>query len=121
MKLSYFSSAISFSCIFYLSSEDIFLSPVSRTWYPLIPDISINFTNHIRHFSFSTANGVIRIVFWSIHVLSVVFISFLPKVMFLLYYLEVCCKAPITSVFLSLLYTLKGFHSVFFTSVMFLY
>ena len=38
------------SCAFSTLSAEVFMLPLSIISYPLIPDISMNFTNHIRHF-----------------------------------------------------------------------
>ena len=70
MKLSNLIAENYFCFVLSLSSAGIFLAPVSRTWYPLIPDLAKNFTDHIHHFSFSPVKGIIRTVFSFILVLS---------------------------------------------------
>ena len=51
------------SFVSYMSYSRVFVSPVSRTSYPLIPDLSMNFPYHIRHFSFSPEKGIIGMLF----------------------------------------------------------
>ena len=57
VKFSNLSAEFSFSTIFSASSDRIFLAPVSRSGYPFIPVLAMNFPDHIHHFYFSPLNG----------------------------------------------------------------
>ena len=63
VKFSNLGEEIYLSFVLNASSDRIFLSYVSRTWYPLIIAPAMNFNDHIRHFSFSSVNRIYRIVF----------------------------------------------------------
>ena len=113
MKLSKLSAEISFYCVLSASSAWIFLAPVSRTWYPLIPDPAINFPEHIRHFSFSPLKGIIRIVFSSILVLSCISCQIFTQSSGIILVIQSMLEVSNNLSASSALYTLKGFDVCF--------
>ena len=57
-----------------MSYSGIFLSPASRTFYPLVPVLAMNFPEHIRHFPFLSVKGIIQFFFHVVH--SFILLSF---------------------------------------------
>ena len=58
VKLSRIRSKNYFYYILSASSTNMFLSYVSMTWYPLIPDLAMDFRDHTGYFSFSPTKGI---------------------------------------------------------------
>ena len=58
-----FNSETTFTYVSAVSSSRIFLWPVRRIPYPLIPAPYMNFPDHIHHFYFSPIDGIIWIFF----------------------------------------------------------
>ena len=107
MKLSNLSAVIYFYCVLSVSPASIFLSTVSRTWYPLIPDLAMYFTYHIHHFSFSTLKGIIWIVFFPILVTSCIYCHLSPQSSGLLIVLQSMSEGSDNLSASSAIYTLK--------------
>ena len=70
--LSNFNSQTTYTFVSSASFFMISLSPVSRTPYTLIPDLAMNFTNHIHHFPFSP----VKMIMWTFFLPILYFIVF---------------------------------------------
>ena len=92
-----------------MSSAGIFLAPISRTWYLLIPTLSMNLPDHICQFTPSPLKRILQIVFSSIFVLSCIYCHISPQGFVLLVVLLSMLVVSNNLSDLSALYTLKGF------------